>query len=69
MRNYKIIYTETLRHEFHLQANSKKEAEAEFNRLNNAGAYDYSCGEIVNTSIEVVQERHEHERLSTCSRI
>ncbi len=62
MRNYKIIYTETLRHEFHLQANSKKEAEAEFNRLNNAGAFDYSYGEIVDTSIEVVQDGHGHGR-------
>lgn len=57
MRNYKIIYTETLRHEFHIEANSKEEAEAQFNRLNNIGAYDYSYGEIIDTSIEVVQER------------
>ena len=57
MRNYKIIYTEILQHEFHIKANSKEEAEAEFNRLNNVGAFDYSYGEVVDTKMEVVQER------------
>ena len=57
MRNYKIIYTETLQHEFHIEANSKEEAEAMFNLLNNFGAYDYSRGEVVDIKMEIVQER------------
>lgn len=49
MKTYKVIYKEVLRHEFEVEANSREEAEKEFERLANTGEIDFSYGEVVDT--------------------
>lgn len=49
MKTYKVIYREVLHHEFEVEANSREEAEKEFERLANAGEIDFSYGDVVDT--------------------
>ena len=56
MKTYKIIYTESLVHAFYIKANSKEEAEEEFERLGNNGELDFSDGEVYDTNIESITE-------------
>lgn len=53
-KKYKIIYRETLEHEFVFFAKSPEEAKAKFE--NEATQLDFSYGEIVDTSIRVEED-------------
>ena len=55
MKNYKIIYKETLVHTFEVEANSPEEAKARFEENIAYGEFDFSCGEIDDTEFRVVE--------------
>ena len=52
-KTYKIIYTETLEHHFEVEASSPEEARRVFEERNNKGEFDFSYGELVDSSITV----------------
>lgn len=56
MQTYKVIYTEKLVHAFHIDANSKEEAEEKFSRMGDNGELDFSGGEVYDTNIESIVE-------------
>lgn len=55
MKTYKIIYTESLFHVFYVDANSKEEAEEEFERLAENGELDFSGGDVYDRRIESIE--------------
>ena len=56
MKTYKITYTETIVHEFYVDADSIDEAEDKFNE--NASNFDFGRGDVVNTSYEIEEEEN-----------
>ena len=51
---YKVVYTETIVHEFYVEANSIEEAKEEFNRMLRDSELDFSDGEVVDTERELL---------------
>lgn len=51
---YKVVYTETIVHEFYVEANSVEEAKEEFEYMGQEGKLDFSDGEIVDTEREIL---------------
>lgn len=49
MKNYRVIYKETLIHTFDVDANSEEEAKAIFEEKIADGEFDFSDGEIDDT--------------------
>ena len=56
MKTYKIIYTESLYHEFYVDAESKDEAREKFNHQSENGELDFSDGEVYDAGIESIEE-------------
>lgn len=52
-KTYKVIYTETLVHEFEVEASTPEEAKKVFEERNNKGEFDFSYGDFVDSSITV----------------
>lgn len=53
MKNYKIVYKETLIHTFDVEASSEEEAKAVFEEKIAYGEFDFSDGEIDTTEFIV----------------
>lgn len=51
---YKIIYTESLCHEFYVDAASEEDARKKFERQSENGELDFSDGEVYNSEIKIV---------------
>ena len=56
MKTYKIIYTESLYHEFYVDAESEDEAREKFELQSENGELDFSDGEIYDAGIEFIKE-------------
>lgn len=56
MKTYKVIYTEHLVHAFYIDADSKDDAEDEFQRRMPAGKLDFSGGEVYDSNVERIEE-------------
>lgn len=54
MNTYKIIYTESLCHEFYVDAASEEDARKKFERQSENGELDFSDGEVYNSEIKIV---------------
>ena len=54
MEEYKVLYTETVVHEFYVEANSVDEAKKEFKRMRQEGLLDFSDGEVVDIEREIL---------------
>lgn len=54
MNTYKIIYTESLCHEFYVDAASEEDARKKFERKSENGELDFSDGEVYNSEIKIV---------------
>ena len=52
-KTYEIVYTETLVHKFEVEASTPEEARRVFEERNNKGEFDFSYGELVDSSITV----------------
>ena len=52
-KTFNVIYTETLVHKFEIEASTPEEAKKVFEERNNKGEFDFSCGELVDSSITV----------------
>ena len=55
-KTYKIIFEETLTHEFYVDAESPEDAEDEFNYLASEGKIDFSDGEVTSSYIDCILE-------------
>lgn len=56
MKTYRIIYTESLYYDFYVDAESKDEARAKFNRKAENGDLDFSDGEPYDAGVESIEE-------------
>lgn len=56
MKTYTIIYYETVTHSFEIEANSEAEAEAKFEKMAKDGEFDFSYGEVTDSSFDVYDE-------------
>ena len=52
-KTFNVIYTETLVHKFEIEASTPEEAKKMFEERNNKGEFDFSYGELVDSSITV----------------
>lgn len=52
MGTYKIIYTEFLRHEFYVDAESENDAREKFAYLSENGELDFSNGEVCDSGVK-----------------
>lgn len=52
-KTFNVIYTETLVHKFEIEASTPEEAKKMFEKRNNKGEFDFSYGELVDSSITV----------------
>ena len=52
-KTFNVIYTETLVHKFEIEASTPEEAKKMFEERNNKGGFDFSYGELVDSSITV----------------
>lgn len=52
MNTYKIIYTESLCHEFYVDAASENEAREKFTRQSENGELDFSNGEVYDSGVK-----------------
>ena len=52
-KTFNVIYTETLVHKFEIEASTPEEAKKVFEERNNKGEFDFSYGELVDSSITV----------------
>lgn len=52
-KTFNVIYTETLVHKFEIEASTPAEAKKVFEERNNKGEFDFSYGELVDSSITV----------------
>ena len=59
---YKIIYTEFLRHEFYVDAESENEAREKFARQSENGELDFSNGEVCDSWVKNIFEVHEEAK-------
>lgn len=57
MNTYKIIFKESLIHEFYIDAESKTEAEHEFYRRANNGMIDFTDGKMCDSHMNIIEER------------
>lgn len=55
-KKYKIIFKETLTHEFYVEAESPEAAEEEFNHLVSENKIDFSYGEVTDSHIDCILE-------------
>lgn len=55
MKNYMIIYNETVSHVFYVDADSKEEAEEKFEEMASNGELDYSDGEVIDTETKIYE--------------
>ena len=58
MNTYKIIYTESLYHEFYVDAESEDDAREKFELQSENGELDFSDGEVYDSGIEFIEEVH-----------
>lgn len=56
MKTYKIIYTESITHEFYVDAENENAAREEFDRKVYNGEFDFSYGTVYDTNIDSVEE-------------
>lgn len=56
MKNYMIIYTETVSHTFYVDADSKDDAEEKFKQMNESGELDFSYGDVVDTETKIYED-------------
>ena len=56
MKEYKVIYTETIVHEFYVKADSIDDVGREFDRMGMECELDFSDGDLVETTREVFDE-------------
>ena len=56
MKNYQIVYKETLIHTFNVEANSEAEAKAVFEEKLAYGEFDFSDGEIDTTEFIIKED-------------
>lgn len=56
MSTYIINYTESLYHEFYVDAASEEDARKKFERQSENGELDFSDGEVYNSEIKIVAE-------------
>ena len=56
MKNYMIIYTETVSHTFYIDADSKDDAEEKFKQMNESGELDFSYGDVVDTETKIYED-------------
>ena len=59
MSTYKIIYTESLSHEFYVDAASENEAREKFAYLSENGELDFSNGEVYDSGVKNIFEVRE----------
>ena len=59
MTTYKIIYTESLRHEFYVDAESENDAREKFERQSESGGLDLSNGEVCDSGVKNIFEVRE----------
>ena len=59
MTTYKIIYTESLRHEFYVDAESENDAREKFERQSESGDLDFSNGEVCDSGVKNIFEVRE----------
>ena len=52
-KTFNVIYTETLVHKFEIEASTPEEAKKMFEERNKKGGFDFSYGELVDSSITV----------------
>ena len=62
MSTYKIIYTEFLRHEFYVDAESENEARKKFAYLSEKGELDFSNGEVCDSGVKNISVIHEEAK-------
>ena len=55
-KTYKIIFEETITHEFYVEAESLHDAEDEFTHLVCEGRIDFSDGEVTSSFIDYITE-------------
>lgn len=55
MKTYNVHFYEHIHHIFEVEANSKEEAEKEFNHQLNEGKFDFSDGEVYDSSTEFIE--------------
>ena len=55
MKPYVVIYKEILSHTFYVEANDENEAKEKFKEAQENGEFDYSYGEIVDTTTEAYE--------------
>ena len=53
MKEYKVIYKETLVHVFYVRADNEEEARSTFDERVNDGLVDFSDGEVIETEIRI----------------
>ena len=56
MKNYQIVYKETLIHTFNVEANSEAEAKVVFEEKLAYGEFDFSDGEIDTTEFSIKED-------------
>lgn len=56
MKEYRIIFVETVEHEFYIEANSEDEAAEEFYRMADRGELDFSDGYVRYSEVESIEE-------------
>jgi hypothetical protein len=59
MKTYNVHIYESIHHVFQVEANSKKEAEEEFNYKLNNGEIDFSYGELYDSHLEIIEQAKE----------
>lgn len=55
MKNYMIIYNETVSHVFYVDADSKEEAEEKFKQMSESGKLDFSYGDVVDAETKIYE--------------
>lgn len=60
-KTYKVTYVETLVHTFYVDADSLDEAKKEFEKLSRDGEFDFSYGEICDTTTTIQEEKEESD--------
>lgn len=56
MKTYRVLYEETLLHEFYIEAEGLVEAKEEFRRMHRDGELDFSDGTVSTSEIYDVEE-------------
>lgn len=56
MKTYKVKYTEIIKYDFFVEAETPEEAQEEFDRLVVENYFDFSKGDIAETNTEITEE-------------